>query len=154
VTELDIKRVDATASDEELEAWRYVHNTIIPTHPLSLDDVRQRAARNDLELAYADGVLVGNSTVRPPDGDTATAVVIARVLPEHRGRGFGERLYERALRRARERDARVIETCVLASNKDGLRFALGHGFVETERYLLDGDTIPYVDLRLDGTRAS
>jgi kynurenine formamidase/predicted GNAT family acetyltransferase len=151
MTDLDIRRLDATASDEDLEAWRYVHNTVIPPHQLSLDDVRQRAARNDLALAYADGVLVGNSTVRPPGPDTATAVVIARVLAEHRGRGFGERLYERAVRRARELDARVIETCVLASNEDGLRFALGHGFVETERYLLDGDTIPYIDLRLEET---
>ncbi|MFE7763570.1 GNAT family N-acetyltransferase [Streptomyces sp. NPDC057438] len=154
MTDLDIKRVDGTAGDEELEAWRYVHNAIIPTHPLSLDDVRQRAARNELELAYADGVLVGNSTVRPPDGDPATATVIARVLAEHRGRGYGGRLYERAVRRARELDARVIETCVLASNEDGLRFALGRGFVETERYLLDGDTIPYIDLRLAEAPAS
>lgn len=42
----------------------------------------------------------------------------------------------------------MIETCVLEANADGLRFALGHGFVETERYLLDGDTIPWIDLRL------
>ncbi|MFK0181713.1 GNAT family N-acetyltransferase, partial [Streptomyces xanthochromogenes] len=26
--------------------------------------------------------------------------------------------------------------------------ALKHGFVETERYLLPGDTIPWIDLRL------
>jgi hypothetical protein len=35
-------------------------------------------------------------------------------------------------------------TC--ASN--GLRFALAHGFVEFERYVLPGDAIPYVTLRL------
>ena len=100
MTDLDIKRVDGTAGDEELEAWRYVHNTIIPTHLLSLADVRERAERHHLELAYVDGVLVGNSTVRLPEGDTATATVIARVLAEHRKQGFGEQLYERALRRA------------------------------------------------------
>ncbi|ULR50428.1 GNAT family N-acetyltransferase [Streptomyces deccanensis] len=154
MTDLDIKRVDGAAGDEELEAWRYVHNTIIPAHLLSLDDVRDRAVRNHLELAYADGVLVGNSTVRPPEGDGATATVIARVLAEHRRRGFGEQLYGRAVRRARELGARAIETCVLSSNEDGLRFALDHGFVETDRYLLDGDTIPWIDLRLDATGPS
>jgi hypothetical protein len=42
----------------------------------------------------------------------------------------------------------VIETVVLTSNEDGLRFALRHGFVEIERYVLPGATIPYVHLRL------
>jgi hypothetical protein len=44
--------------------------------------------------------------------------------------------------------AEVIETVVLSSNEDGLRFAQKDGFVETERYLLPGDTIPWIDLRL------
>jgi GNAT superfamily N-acetyltransferase len=149
VTGVDIKLVDGAAGDEDIEAWRYVHNTIIPAHILSPDDVRERAVRNHLELAYVDGVLAGNSTVRPPDGESATATVIARVLAEHRGRGLGGQLYERALRRERELGARVIETCVLESNEDGLRFALKHGFVEVERYRLDGDTATWIDLRLN-----
>jgi GNAT superfamily N-acetyltransferase len=74
--------------------------------------------------------------------------VIVRVLAPHRRNGFGEQLYERSLDRARGQGAQVIETVVLSSNEDGLRFALRHGFVETERYLLPGDTIPWIDLRL------
>ncbi|MPY61300.1 GNAT family N-acetyltransferase [Streptomyces spongiae] len=140
--------MDGDAPLEDLEDWQHVHNTIIPTHFLSLDDVRGRAGRHHLELAHVGGVLVGNSTVRPPEDDTATATVIARVLDGHRRQGFGEELYARGLERARELGARVIETVVLESNTDGLRFALKHGFVEIERYLLDGDTIPWIDLRL------
>ncbi|MPY54622.1 GNAT family N-acetyltransferase [Streptomyces sp. K1PN6] len=140
--------MDGDASVQDLRDWQHVHNTIIPTHVLSLDDVRGRAERNHLELGYLDGVLVGNSTVRPPEGDTATATVIARVLDGHRRQGFGEKLYVRGLERAWELGARVIETVVLESNTDGLRFALKHGFVEIERYLLEGDTIPWIDLRL------
>lgn len=88
------------------------------------------------------------STVRPSADDTLTATVIARVLSTHRGQGFGEVLYARGVNRARELGAKVIETVVLSSNDDGLRFAQNHRFVETERYLLSGDTIPYIDLRL------
>lgn len=131
-----------------LKDWQYVHNVIIPTHNLSLDEVRQRAQRNHLEIAYLDDDLVGCSTVRPPTDETLTATVIARVLAAHRRHGFGEELYARGLNRARELGAEVIETVVLSSNEDGLRFALKHGFVETERYLLPGDTIPWIDLRL------
>lgn len=134
--------------DLALEDWRHVHNVIIPAHLLSLDDVRERAGRNHLEVAYRGDVLVGCSTVRPPEDGSATATVIARVLPGHRGRGYGERLYRRGLSRARELGAEVIETVVLSSNEDGLRFARARGFVEIDRYLLDGDTIPWIDLRL------
>ncbi|MEU3709299.1 GNAT family N-acetyltransferase [Streptomyces catenulae] len=134
------------ADDATLSDWLHVHNTIIPTHELSLDDARERAARHRLEVAYRDGELVGCSTVRPPVDGVAT--VIARVLAAHRGRGYGTELYGRGLDRARQLGARAVETVVLSSNEDGLRFALRNGFVETDRYLLPGDTTPWIDLRL------
>lgn len=128
--------------------WQRVHNLIIPASPLSAEEVRERARRNHLEVAYLEGTVVGGSTVRPPAGDPPAATVIARVLPGHRRRGLGEQLYQRALARARGLGAQVIDTVVLASNEDGLRFARRHGFAETERYLLPGQDVPFVDLRL------
>ncbi|WP_328859476.1 GNAT family N-acetyltransferase [Streptomyces sp. NBC_00306] len=88
--------------------------------------------------------------MRPPTEDNgATSTVIARVLLEHRRRGLGTRLYERAWEQARALDAQVIETVVPASNPDGLRFAEQHGFGEIERHLLrEGDTVHWIDLRL------
>ncbi|MGW1894572.1 GNAT family N-acetyltransferase [Streptomyces sp. NPDC002004] len=141
-------RFEQPNDDAALEDWRHVHNAIIPTATLTLDEVRERVQRNHLEVAYLDDVLVGCSTVRPPTDESSTATVIARVLPEHRRRGFGEVLHTRGLERARALGAEVIETVVLSSNADGLRFAQAHGFVEIERYLLPGDTIPWIDLRL------
>ncbi|CAL9482942.1 N-acetyltransferase family protein [Streptomyces sp. enrichment culture] len=146
MSELRIERVDGERGAED---WRRVHNEIIPTHVLTLDDVRERSGRNLLEVARIGDAVVGCTTVRPPSGEAPdTATVIARVLPPYRGRGYGEELYERGLRQAREMGATRIETVVLASNESGLRFALRHGFVEVERYLLEGDTIPWIDLRL------
>jgi GNAT superfamily N-acetyltransferase len=141
-------RIERPDGDAMLEDWRFVHNTIIPTDPLSLDDVRERSQRNHLQVAYLGDVAVGCTTVRPPTGEEATATVIARVLPEHRGQGFGQQLYARGMDRALALGAEVVETIVLASNVEGLRFAEAHGFVEVERYVLDGDTVPYVTLRL------
>ncbi|NEA52781.1 GNAT family N-acetyltransferase [Streptomyces sp. SID13666] len=142
---LRIEQVDGEAAVKD---WQHVHNLIIPTDPLSLDDVRERVRRNRLDVAYLGDVLVGCSTVRPPTDDTSTATVIARVLPAHRGQGFGGEIYAEGLAQARKLGAEVIETIVLASNTDGLRFALAHGFVEFERYVLPGDTIAYITLRL------
>ena len=141
-------RIEQANDDAGLEDWRYVHNLIIPTATLSLDEVRERSRRNHLEVAYLDSDRVGCTTVRPPVGDASAATVIARVLPAHRRQGLGEELYARGLGRARACGAKVIETIVLASNADGLRFAQQHGFVEASRYLRPGDSVPFITLRL------
>ncbi|MFD5812935.1 GNAT family N-acetyltransferase [Streptomyces sp. NPDC127038] len=146
---MSILRIEAPDDEARLADWRHVHNVIVPPAAMSLDEVRERVRRYRLEVAYLDDVLVGCTTVRPPTGGDATATVIARVLAEHRGRGFGEELYARGLEQARAAGARVIETVVLAANEDGLRFARRHGFTETERYVLPGETAEWVDLRLD-----
>lgn len=134
-------------TDASAEDWQHVHNEIIPTDPLSLDDIRSRRQRNRLTVAYSGDELVGCATVRPPSDETPAATVIVRVLPAHRRQGFGEQLYASELVEARSL-ADSVETVVLESNQDGLRFALKHGFVEFERYVLPGATIGYVGLRL------
>jgi GNAT superfamily N-acetyltransferase len=142
-------RIVPVRDDTTLLDWQRVHNEIIPTAPLSVDEIRERATRHVLEVAYAGEVLVGCSTVRPPSEETAAATVIARVLPEHRRQGYGSAIYERSLARGRELSSAGIETHILATNKDGLRFAKAHGFVEVETYLLPGDTIPFIELHLE-----
>ncbi len=145
-------RMEEPSDDASRQDWQYVHNLIIPTAALSLDDVRERVHRNRLEVAYAGDDLIGCSTVRPPTSDSSTATVIVRVLPDHRRRGFGEALYARALQQAHSLGADAIETVVLESNVDGLRFAQAHGFLEVSRDLLPGDSIAFITLRLATSR--
>ena len=141
-------RIVPVEDDQTLLDWQLVHNEIIPTAALSVEEIRERVTRNVLEVAYDGDVLVGCSTVRPPaEEETSAAVVIARVLPAYRRRGFGTAIYEHCLRRGRELGD-GIETHILSSNEDGVRFAKAHGFVEVETYLLPGDTIPFIELRL------
>jgi GNAT superfamily N-acetyltransferase len=136
------------AGPDRLTEWRSVHNEIIPTAPLSEDEVRERAGRHLLTVAYDGDTLVGCATVRPPTGDSATATVIVRILPPFRLRGLGTTYLEHELAAARAVGATRIETVVLASNEDGLEFAQARGFVEHDRYTLDGHTVPFVDLHL------
>ncbi|MFE2286562.1 GNAT family N-acetyltransferase [Streptomyces sp. NPDC059443] len=137
-----------TGFEAALRDWQYVHNLIIPTDELSLEAVRERSARNVLDVAHLGDTLVGCMTVRPPAEGSTTATVIARILPAYRGRGFGRELYAYGLAQARKLGAEVIETVVLTSNPEGLRFAQAAGFVEFDRYVLPGHTVPFVDLRL------
>lgn len=131
-----------------LEEWRTIHNAIIPTAPLSAGEVAERSTRHRLTLGYVDGHLVGNATVRPPRAPDAVATVIVRILAEHRRNGHGTAYLEAELDQARQMGARRIETVVLASNIDGLAFAQDRGFIEHDRYVLGGDTVPFIDLHL------
>ncbi|MFJ4472944.1 GNAT family N-acetyltransferase [Streptomyces sp. NPDC089424] len=145
---VDGVRIEAAEGERMLEQWRDVHNTVVPPGALSLDEVRERGGRYRLENAYVGEALVGCSTVRPAEREGGAVTVIARVLPQWRGRGVGRVLYDHVLGQARDMGAGVVETCVLAANGDGLRFAESRGFVEVDRYVLPGDQDEWVDLRL------
>jgi len=129
-------------------AWRDTHNAIIPAHTLTAEDVRERMTRNRLTLAYDGAELVGNATIRPPVPDTMTATVIVRILPRHRRQGHGSEYLTAMLAEARGMGAQRIETVVLAANQDGLAFARRRGFVEFDRYVLDGENAEYIELYL------
>lgn len=148
MSDLRIEPVADDADDALLAQWRDVHNAVIPTHPLTLDEVRDRVTRNRLSVAWLDDAVVGTMTVRPPAGDDRAATVIARILPGYRRRGFGREMYVQGLATAHALGAQEVDTVVLATNEAGLGFALKHGFVETARYVPDGGTVAFIDLRL------
>jgi GNAT superfamily N-acetyltransferase len=132
------------ATGDLLEPWRTVHNLVIPPAQLTTDEVAERALRNELTVAFHDGVIVGNATVRAPEDGAVT--VIVRILPEHRRHGHGSKYLDETLKQPRAREAEQINTVVLAANVDGLTFARRRGFVETDRYEVDG--VAFVDLML------
>jgi GNAT superfamily N-acetyltransferase len=142
-----MNRLRIAAVDEStLTDWQHVHNLIIPTDPLSPDEVRERLGRNRLDVAYVEGVLVGCSTVRPPVDGIAT--VIARVLPAHRRQGYGAELLEHTIESAAAMGGSGLETIVLESNVDGVRFARAHGFVDlVDRYVPPDSEDPFLTLR-------
>ncbi|MFB7332954.1 GNAT family N-acetyltransferase [Streptomyces adustus] len=140
-------RMAPVAGEAMVEQWRHVHNVVVPPAAMTPAEARERVGRNRLVNAYLGDVLVGCSTVRPPEGAEAVATVIARVLPAFRRRGFGTALYEDGLAEARRLGARTVEAVILAANEDGVRFAEARGFVEVERYVLDGESDLWLTMR-------
>jgi len=136
------------ATGDRLETWRSIHNQVIPTAPLSAAEVAERSGRHRLTLAYVGGTVVGNATLRPPAQPGGVATVIVRILPPHRRKGHGTAYLAAELTVTRTLAPARIETVVHASNTSGLEFALKHGFVEHDRYVLDGDDTAFVDLHL------
>jgi RimJ/RimL family protein N-acetyltransferase len=143
----DLLRI-VPAAPGRLDEWRQIHNEIIPTAPLSEEEVAERATRNQLTVAYLGETPVGCATVRPPAGESDVVTVIVRISEPFRRRGLGTAYLEQALADARALQPGRIETVVLGSNADGLRFAVQHGFVEHERYVIEGQTVPFIDLHL------
>jgi len=74
---------------DRLAAWRAIHNETIPTDTLRDEDVRLRAAKHLLTLAYDGDEAIGCATVRPPEVGSLTAIVIVRILAPFRGKGQG-----------------------------------------------------------------
>ncbi|WP_183407121.1 GNAT family N-acetyltransferase [Nocardioides marmorisolisilvae] len=133
-------------TEETEDAWRQIHNTIIPASPLSAEEISERRQVNLLTLAYAGEDLVGNATVRSPTDNSDTRTVIVKILPEYRNRGYGTEYLAQMLEVARQLGSQRIETVVLVANVDGMRFAVGNWFCEIDRYVVDG--AEYVDLAL------
>jgi ribosomal protein S18 acetylase RimI-like enzyme len=75
--------------------------------------------------------------------------VIVRILEPFRRRGLGSAYLAHAVSDARSLRPDRIETVVLKSNTDGLAFARRRGFVEHDRYVVEGQTVPFVDLHLE-----
>jgi GNAT superfamily N-acetyltransferase len=140
-------RLTTVADAPSLRDWKHVHNEIIRAGQLSDEQVRDRARKHHLEVAYLDDNLVGCTTVRRATGPDARVVVIVRVLPAYRRRGIGATLLIRAEKQAHRLGAGRVETIVWAANLEGLHFAEVHGYTEVDRYLVPGDEVPYVTLR-------
>jgi GNAT superfamily N-acetyltransferase len=132
----------ALVGDESLDAWRLIHNEIIPPDQLTLDDVTERAARNQMHVGWLDGQPVACSTIRPPQNDEV--MLIVRVLPKFRREGLGSLLYAYLLSHPWVSSTTRLTTVVLAANSSGLQFALNRGFVQVDEYDV-GDTT-YIDL--------
>ncbi|MGI5184471.1 N-acetyltransferase family protein [Dactylosporangium sp. CA-152071] len=144
-------RIGPVTDDATLEDWRLVHNAVVPDAAMSTDEARERVGRYLLEVAYDGDVLVGCTTVRPPEAGGGASTVIVRVLPQWRGRGLGSALYERAMRQAAEQApdqaTPAVETVVWAANTAGVRFAEARGFAEVDRYEPEPGAVPYLTLR-------
>ncbi len=142
--ELRIELVTPDAA-ESIENWQRIHNEIVPTDPLSLEQVTERAKCNQLHLGFVDKVAVACSTVRPPSDNAV--VVIVRVVATARRMGIGSELYAYLLNHDWVASAKAIETVVLASNPAGLSYALHRQFEIIDDYEIDGAR--YIDLRWD-----
>ena len=115
-------------SDADLEAFRQVRIAVLPYERCpSLEVLRQSAEEPHRRyyVARVGGEIVGSGLSQLADV-AHRAGVAARVVPEHRRRGYGSRILERLVEHASTLGVRGMQT---STDDDGsLAFALHHGF--------------------------
>lgn len=124
-------------SDADLEAWVEIKNAVVPNEPTTVEAVR-RAETAARTLLLADGkgcAIVDESSF----GNKAFIAV--RVLPEHRGRGVGRALAERAFDCARALGRDGVNSFVYADEPHSIAFAESYGLANVDYQLQQVRTI-------------
>jgi mycothiol synthase len=122
-------------SDADFRAWVGVWNAITPREPTALEDIKRRIAREPerLYLLASEGdEPVGLGFCGPSQSPERTAVVV-RVLPEHRRRGIGSRLFEEVVKHAAGLGRPRISGMVFEDDAESLSWVEHRGFEESGR---------------------
>jgi mycothiol synthase len=121
--------------DADLAGWCDVWTAITPREPTSVDEVKQRLARQPERLyivAEQARRIVGLGFAGPSDSPGRLALAV-RVLTEARRCGLGSQLYEQVLSHAREQKPEWVSGLVSGADPDSLAWATRRGFEEYGR---------------------
>ena len=128
--------VSPVADEAEEELSLDVYNAVWRHDPITLDESRSFRAGSlehvDL-LARADGEAAGSAVAAIQPQRRELVYVLSTVVPEHRRRGIGTKLYERVSEWAHERGLDRIEAPVLDNDPESLAYAQKRGFREERR---------------------
>ena len=117
------------------EAYTAVWNAVLPRYPITPDELersRQRRSDDVRLVARLDWAVAGCGAAIRSDlpGRTYMAAV---VLPEHRRRGLGRGLLERAVVAARDHGSEILAAGLEEGDADGEAFAERFGLREVLR---------------------
>jgi mycothiol synthase len=122
-------------TDSDLAAYTACWAAVWPEDPISVDFVRERAAREPerLYLLAEDGDRVVATGCVARSSQPGSRPVAVAVLPDRRRRGLGGALLDLCLAHARSLEAANAISWVREDDVDAVRFAERHGFVVTDR---------------------
>jgi GNAT superfamily N-acetyltransferase len=128
---IDVRRAE---SDADLEAWVHVRRVLLPNE--SAGTVAQQRERESPErlllLAELNGAVVG-SGLGDRSSNRERALVLPRVLPEHRRRGVGTALLRALATHADGQGVRTASSHIDGTDSGAVAFAERFGFDEVDR---------------------
>jgi GNAT superfamily N-acetyltransferase len=122
-------------TDDDLETWAELKSRVVPSGPVTADQLRRSAGRDRLLLlAELDGVAVGCGTADRSNVG-GRAFIAARVLPEHRRQGIGTALVGALAEHARTLGLSGVNAFVDAAEPHSIAFAEQLGLIEVDYQL-------------------
>jgi mycothiol synthase len=122
-------------TDADLAGWCDVWTAITPREPNALETVKRRLEREPERLylvAEVSGRIVALGFAGPSQSPERTALAV-RVLPEHRRRGLGSALLDRAIRHASGLGPEWASGMVFEDDAESIAWLRGRGFEEYAR---------------------
>ncbi|NLD69053.1 MAG: GNAT family N-acetyltransferase [Limnobacter sp.] len=136
----DLPAIVGLLADDPLGAARERLESPLPPGYRAAFDAIARDPNNELLVAVSDGAVVGvlQLTFIPGmtyQGGWRALIEAVRVAAPMRSQGVGRSLFERAIRRARERGCVLVQLTTDRSRPDALRFYERLGFVASHHGL-------------------
>ena len=121
------------SGDADLELWAALKNAVLPTEPVTAEDLRRAEKPGRLLLlAELEGSPAGCG-LGVPSSFAGCCFVVPRVLPAARRRGVGTALFEALSRHALSLGRQSIVAHVREDDPPSLEFAARRGFAEVDR---------------------
>ena len=130
----DITAIVRLLADDPLGATRESFDSPLPDSYRQAFDAIKKDPNNELAVALQDEIVVGvlQLTFIPYmtyQGGWRALIEGVRVSAQHRSQGIGQKLFEWAIERARERHCHMLQLTTDKSRPEALRFYEKFGFV-------------------------
>lgn len=127
------------------ESWKYVYKNIIPQEFLdSIEAGRWVSALDSSDwytlVCVEDGKYIGTSSFcrsRFPDYPKYGEIISIYLLPDYIGKGYGEKLFDKAVYELKKQGYDKLLLWVLEDNTLAKNFYKKHNFIETENVMDD-----------------
>ena len=132
-TSSDIKHIVEMLADDELGSQREDFQLPIPVSYLNAFQAINQDPNQELIVVECDGQIIGTLQLSfiqylTYQGGIRAQIEAVRIQKNHRGQGLGERFFQWAIQRAKERNAHVLQLTTDKQRPDAIRFYEKLGF--------------------------
>lgn len=133
-TEKDLIEIVKMLSDDKLGSKRERFEEPLPECYIQAFDVIRKDPHQELTVAEEGGNIVGTFQLTfiqylTYQGGIRAQIEAVRVKSSHRGKGYGRKIFEYAIERAREKGAHLVQLTTDKKRPEALEFYKALGFV-------------------------
>ena len=133
-TENDLVEIIKMLSDDQLGSQRERFEEPLPESYINAFEIIRKDPHQELTVAEENGEIVGTFQLSfiqylTYRGGIRAQIEAVRVKSTHRGKGYGRKIFEYAIERARKNGAHLVQLTTDKKRPDALEFYKALGFV-------------------------